>query len=95
MTFAFQDPALNVRESLEAFIELLLRKAQICHIPLTKGVSFGFSCPRISAAAAMAEASRPFLRLAVGDGGESCAAELTELIIDSALEYRERIRRLM
>jgi len=67
ITFSFNDPYLNQRDSLNSFIEIALVTAKEHGVSLTKGVSFGFSIPRISAATAMAENSPPFLRLSVGD----------------------------
>lgn len=67
MSFTFCDAALNQRDSLNSFIEVLLAVAREQGVSITKGVSFGFSIPRISAAAAMAENAPPFLRLSVGD----------------------------
>lgn len=67
ITFSFTDPLLNQRDSLNSFIEIALKVAKEQKVSLTKGVSFGFSLPRISAASAMAENSPPFLRLSAGD----------------------------
>lgn len=67
ITFSFTDPSLNQRDSLNSFIEVALKATKEYNVSLTKGVSFGFSLPRISAASAMAENSPPFLRLSTGD----------------------------
>ncbi|NHV28056.1 pyridoxal-phosphate dependent enzyme [Burkholderia sp. D-99] len=62
----FRDDGLNVADSMNAFIALVLAEARSAQVPLIKGVSFGFTTPRISAAAAIADSDRPFLRLYVG-----------------------------
>lgn len=71
VTFLFHDAGRNHRDELEPLLDHVLAKARGWGLHLTKGVSFGFSVPRISAAASMAESEPPFLRLYVGDrGGE-------------------------
>lgn len=67
VTFTFKHLEFNNRDTLNDFIEVLLEKCRDLRIQITKGLSFGFSVPRISAAASMAEGSPPFLRLFVGD----------------------------
>jgi len=57
---------LNNREGLEACIDLILRAAEDLDVPLTKGVSFGFSTTRLSSASSMAQGMDPFLRFSVG-----------------------------
>ncbi|KAL8645261.1 MAG: hypothetical protein Q9210_006808 [Variospora velana] len=66
ITIRFHSKGLNNKESLEACIELVLRTAEEHEVPITKGVSFGFSTARISAASSMANDSNPFLRVSVG-----------------------------
>lgn len=66
VTIEFRNQGLNNREGLDACIELVLSKARTLLLPLTKGVSFGFSTSRISASSSMAENTDPFLRLSVG-----------------------------
>ena len=61
---------MNNKEGLEACIDLILRAAENEHVPMTKGVSFGFSTSRISSASSMAQDSDPFLRISVGVEGE-------------------------
>lgn len=65
------------KERLEVFIDQLLFVAKSINIPLVKGVSFGFSVPRVSAASAMAENEPPFLRLSIGDLDFSYYKDLT------------------
>jgi cystathionine beta-lyase/cystathionine gamma-synthase len=66
VTLEFVEPGLNQREGLEACIGLMLSEAQQEQLPLTKGVSFGFSTSRVSASSSMAEGLDPFLRVSVG-----------------------------
>ncbi|RBQ56949.1 PLP-dependent transferase, partial [Burkholderia contaminans] len=62
----FRDDGLNTQDSLNAFISLTIEHARRLDCILVKGVSFGFSIPRLSAASSMAEGQRPFLRLYAG-----------------------------
>jgi len=66
LTVLFGNPGLNNRARLEALIELLLQECRATGVPITKGVSFGFNVTRMSASAAMAEESDPFLRFSAG-----------------------------
>ncbi|WP_437762652.1 pyridoxal-phosphate dependent enzyme [Sorangium sp. So ce281] len=82
VTFLFREPGMNHRDQLEAVIEEILERARPLGLHLTKGVSFGFSAPRISAAASMAESEPPFLRLYVGDRGARQADLLAHVLIE-------------
>ncbi|MGY0236061.1 pyridoxal-phosphate dependent enzyme [Longispora urticae] len=74
VTFSFHEAGRNHRDELEPLIDHMLATARRSHLHLTKGVSFGFSVPRVSAASSMAETEPPFLRLYTGDrGGEQVA----------------------
>lgn len=66
ITVRFLEDGLNNKEGLEACIDLILRYAESIKLPVTQGVSFGFSTTRISSASSMAENSDPFLRISVG-----------------------------
>ncbi len=87
ITFSFKDETLNQRESLNSLIEIVLHTAKNNGLSITKGVSFGFSIPRISAAAAMAENAGPFLRLSVGDRSYQETILLGKTIIQSFERY--------
>ncbi|MEV0238073.1 pyridoxal-phosphate dependent enzyme [Nonomuraea sp. NPDC050786] len=78
VTFEFQDVGRNYRDQLEPVVEHMLTVARESGLHLTKGVSFGFSAPRISAAASMAETEPPFLRLYAGDRGVAQVELLAE-----------------
>ncbi len=69
LTFSFSDPLLNERNSLNKFINIALSLAKKQEISLVKGLSFGFSLPRIFASSARPENNNalPYLRLSVGD----------------------------
>jgi threonine dehydratase len=67
VTFAFHEVGANHREQLDALIEDMLHRARRCGLHLTKGVSFGFNTPRVSAAASMSESEPAFLRLYAGN----------------------------
>jgi cystathionine gamma-synthase len=82
VTFLHHDPSRNTRESWDALFDVVLARAADRGVHLTKGASFGFATPRISAADAF-DGQPPFLRLYAGDRGEQIAA-LAD-IIGSAL----------
>lgn len=87
ITFKFNDDRLSSRDALNSFIEIALLAAREKGISLTKGVSFGFSLPRVSAAAAMAEDAPPFLRLSVGDRSFNETQLLIESLKEALAEY--------
>lgn len=87
VTFQFVAEGDNNRSQLEAFIDDVLHRAREADLHLTKGVSFGFSTPRISAASSMAENEPPFLRLYVGDRGEY-ATDLMAKVLAEAFACR-------
>lgn len=62
-----QNEGLNNRQCLDYLIELILKECATEKASLTKGVSFGFSTTRVSAAAAMAQNRPPFLRFSIGE----------------------------
>jgi threonine dehydratase/cystathionine beta-lyase/cystathionine gamma-synthase len=80
VSLRFLDRGLNNRDSLEALMELLLRRCRDEDLPLVKGVSFGFATTRVSASAAMAESVDPFLRFAVGEETEDEMSRLAAAI---------------
>ncbi|QKG18664.1 pyridoxal-phosphate dependent enzyme [Actinomadura verrucosospora] len=82
VTFSLHEPGANHRDQLEALIEHMLERARRTGLHLTKGVSFGFNTPRISAAAAMAEGGPPFLRLYAGDRPADQVALLAQVTGD-------------
>jgi cystathionine beta-lyase/cystathionine gamma-synthase len=92
LTFRFLDPALNERGALNSFIEIALAVARQHRVSLTKGVSFGFSLPRISAAAAMSESSPPFLRLSVGDRSRNETTALAMALREAFVEFTHAAR---
>jgi len=91
MTFRFEEEGLNHRELLSAFIEQLLLRAGRQGVPLTHGVSFGFSTPRISAAAAMSETAPPFLRLSVGDLRPVAVRALSGVFVQTLHEFLDTL----
>lgn len=86
ITICLLGDGMNNKEGLEACIELILRAAEARDTPLTKGVSFGFSTSRISAASSMARDSEPFLRIAVGIDMEDISG-LTDAVLTGVQEY--------
>jgi cystathionine beta-lyase/cystathionine gamma-synthase len=94
MTFEFDDASLMQRDSLNSFIETALSTAKEMGVSLTKGVSFGFSLPRISAAAAMAENAPPFLRLSVGDRSHDETMLLASALAEAFKKYIQAHKKL-
>lgn len=85
VTFLFHEAGQNSPDQLNALLEHALANARHEGLHLTKGVSFGFSAPRISAAASMAESEPPFLRIYVGDFGTDQTALLAKVMIDAII----------
>lgn len=94
MTFEFLDAGLNSQDALNAFIERAIRHAERKDVPLTRGVSFGFSAPRLSAASAMAEGLPPFLRLSVGDQSNAATLLLAHVLATSFVDFVADVGRL-
>jgi hypothetical protein len=67
VTFLHHVQARNNRAELDRLMQRILAGAQGSGAHLTKGASFGFSTPRVSAADAFAEGAPPFLRIYAGD----------------------------
>lgn len=63
----FEDIGINNKPCLDFLIDLIIQECKKEEIPFTKGVSFGFSTIRVSAAAAMAQNKPPFLRFSIGE----------------------------
>ena len=70
LSLAMRDPGLNNRGCLDFLIDRIMHECRQAHVALTKGVSFGFSTTRVSAAAAMANDMPPFLRFSIGEEDE-------------------------
>ncbi|CBX91785.1 hypothetical protein IAQ61_000004 [Plenodomus lingam] len=83
ITIEFLEKGLNSKEGLDACIELVIATAKEHSLPMTKGVSFGFSTSRISASSSMAENTDPFLRISVGV--EKDDVPLLETVVTSAV----------
>ena len=66
----FEEKGVNNRPCLDFLISLILEESKKDGIPFTKGVSFGFSGIRVSAASAMAQDRPPFLRFSIGEESE-------------------------
>jgi threonine dehydratase len=81
ITFKLHEPGENQRDLLEVLIDHVLNCARRADLPLVKGVSFGFSIPRIAASSAMAETDPPFLRLSVGDYSPAEVERLAHVIV--------------
>jgi threonine dehydratase len=67
VSVVFAEQGLNNRLRLEGLIEIVLDECRRTGVRLTKGVSFGFSTARLSASAALAQETDPFLRISLGE----------------------------
>jgi cystathionine beta-lyase/cystathionine gamma-synthase len=74
VNFLFHDNARNTRDELNVVFDRMFTAARIRGVHLTKGASFGFATPRVSAADAFAEGEPPFLRLYAGDRADQVDA---------------------
>ena len=81
ITLRFRQVGKNNNNFLDAVINIALHNAKKSLVPLTKGVSFGFNMPRISAASSIAESEYPFLRLYTGDIDVSTAQKLAGVML--------------
>jgi threonine dehydratase/cystathionine beta-lyase/cystathionine gamma-synthase len=81
VAISMKAPGLNNRACLDGFIGLLLQRCRENHIPMTKGVSFGFSITRVSAAAAMADNMPPFLRFSIGEESTQHMQKLVNVVV--------------
>lgn len=70
VALTFVEQGLNNRPCLDYLISLIIEESKKEGVPFTKGVSFGFSAIRISAASAMAQNRPPFLRFSIGEESE-------------------------
>ncbi|URQ80160.1 hypothetical protein [Xanthomonas oryzae] len=61
-------------------IELIINSCRTAGVSITKGVSFGFGVTRISAAAAIAESTDPFLRFSMGEETSEQLEQLEQLV---------------
>jgi cystathionine beta-lyase/cystathionine gamma-synthase len=83
VTYLYQEPGRNHYDELEPLLDRMLAEAELRGVHLTKGVSFGFSTPRVSAAASMAETEPPFLRIYAGDRDSEQVDVLAEIVANA------------
>ncbi|MCW3819849.1 PLP-dependent transferase [Micromonospora sp. DR5-3] len=74
VTFLFHERDRNTKDELNVLFDRIFANARVLGVQVTKGASFGFSIPRISAADAFAEGEPPFLRLYAGDRADQVEA---------------------
>ncbi|MEV6694594.1 PLP-dependent transferase [Micromonospora sp. NPDC051196] len=74
VTFLFHERARNTKDELNVLFDRIFANARVLGVQVTKGASFGFSVPRVSAADAFAEGAPPFLRLYAGDRSDQVEA---------------------
>lgn len=86
VTLEFNPPGLNHRQFLDALIERMLDRCREEKLRLGKGVSFGFAVTRVSAAAAMADQTDPFLRISAGDESAEEAVKLARCLVEATIE---------
>lgn len=80
VTFKLLNKGENHKDQLESLIERCIYKAKNLKTYLVKGVSFGHTVPRISAASSIAEFENPFLRLYAGCLSDEQVTLLIEIL---------------
>lgn len=81
----FEETGINNKPCLDFLIDLIIQGCKKESIPFTKGVSFGFSTIRISAAAAMAQNKPPFLRFSIGEESQE-EMHRVSLVVEKAFK---------
>lgn len=76
----FEKSGVNNKPCLDFLIDLIIDECKKENIAITKGVSFGFSTIRLSAASAMAQNRPPFLRFSMGEENEIEMKEICKAI---------------
>lgn len=77
---------LNNRVRLEEYIDVLLQHCREASIPMTKGVSYGFSTTRVSATA-MADDMPAYLRFSIGEEEPILLKRLINAVVESLCLY--------
>lgn len=87
LTFSFREPFMNTPEFLEKFVDGLIASAKTQNIPVTEGVSFGFSHPRLT----LAYTQDPFsyLRLSAGDRSMNETLAFRDILLSSIRTFVE------
>ncbi|MET7468308.1 PLP-dependent transferase [Micromonospora sp. NPDC005257] len=86
VTFLFHERDRNTKAELNLLFDRIFANARVSDVQVTKGASFGFSIPRLSAADAFAEGEPPFLRLYAGDRADQVEA-LTEAFAQALADH--------
>lgn len=86
----FEEAGVNNKPCLDYLIDLIIESCKKENIPITKGVSFGFSTLRISAAAAMAQNKPPFLRFSIGEETKEEMREICMVVLKSFKVFFEK-----
>ena len=81
----FEEIGVNNKPCLDFLIDLIIQECKKEEIPFTKGVSFGFSTIRVSAAAAMAQNKPPFLRFSIGEESQEEMSKIC-LVVERAFK---------
>lgn len=76
----FTEQGLNNRPCLDYLIDLIIEECKKENVAFTKGVSFGFSAIRLSAASAMAQGRPPFLRFSIGEETEEEMNKICQIV---------------
>lgn len=87
LTFCFRESSLNTPDALERFTDILIESAKEHAIPVTEGVSFGFSHPRVTVAYTQGPFS--YLRLSAGDRSFQEIQTFCEILLQSIREFLE------
>ena len=87
VAMTFKEEGLNNRPCLDALIEKIIERCRTEHLGITQGVSFGFGTTRVSAAAAIAAETDPFLRFSVGEEAQDTMTRLSQSIAQTLIEF--------
>ncbi|MBK5353009.1 PLP-dependent transferase [Pseudomonas sp. TH41] len=77
---------LNSRACLEQYIDMLLQHCREACVPMTKGVSYGFSTTRVSATA-MADDMPAYLRFSIGEEDPILIQRLINTVVNTLSLY--------
>jgi threonine dehydratase/cystathionine beta-lyase/cystathionine gamma-synthase len=83
---------LDNRDVLESLIERIMHSARSGSLPLVRGVSFGLSTTRVSAASSTAEFHDPFLRLSIGIERPDVIERLADILIGAMSQHLVRFQ---
>ncbi len=84
-TFRLREEMLNRAESLQVLIDLCIENAKTKQVPLSQGVSFGFTHPRLT----LAHSQEPYthIRVSAGDRSYHELVKVEEVLVTSIRQF--------